>query len=48
MDDLPDTLILRAARKFPTVHGLIEPSRPMRLDDYQEALAGTRFYWSRV
>ena len=48
VDDLPDALVFRADPECPTVHGLIEPSRPMLLGEYQEALAVTRSSWSRV
>lgn len=38
---------LRYRATSPT-HGVIEPAYRMTLDDYEEALEGTRRYWTRV
>ena len=46
--DLPDSLVLRADPENPDGHGFVEPMRPMRLRDYQEALTTTRGTWSRT
>lgn len=41
-DELPDSLAHRWDSK---THGLIEPARAMRLDDFQVALTETRAKW---
>ena len=41
-EDLPDWLLLRADPRNPTGHGFVEPRQPMRLGDYQNALATSR------
>lgn len=46
--DLPDTLVYRADRERPDVHGFIEPREPVSLDDYQVALATSRTLWERI
>jgi hypothetical protein len=47
-DDLPSTLTLRRDPDNPSRHGFIEPMDTMSLDDYQNALATSRGFWSRA
>jgi hypothetical protein len=35
-------------RQDSAIHGLIEPSRTMALDEYQQALADTKLFWKRL
>lgn len=42
VDDLGPDLVFRQDR---VTHGLIEPSRPMALQEFQDALAATRSRW---
>jgi hypothetical protein len=46
--DLPSVLVLRPDPDDPSRHGFVEPIEPMRLSDYQEALATSRGSWSRA
>jgi hypothetical protein len=42
---LTDLLAFRPDTANPGRHGLVEPIRAMRLDEYQEALAATADQW---
>jgi hypothetical protein len=46
--DLPSTLVLRPDPDDPSRHGFIEPTEPMPLSEYQQALAASRGFWSRA
>jgi hypothetical protein len=43
--DLGPELVCREDPLMPGVHGLIEPTRPTTLDDFESALAKTRPAW---
>jgi hypothetical protein len=40
-----ERLVLRPDPEKPDRHGFVEPEVPMRVADYQQALAQTRAYW---
>jgi hypothetical protein len=44
--DLPDTLFCRVDAK--SRHGVVEPIEEVPLEDYQEALATSRGFWSQA
>lgn len=44
-DSLPDSLVFRRDRED---HGLIEPSRTMRFEEYNQALCETALQWTRT
>ena len=46
--DLPEALAFRTDSTGRRSHGYVEPSEPMHLDDFQAALASTRFWWERA
>ena len=46
--DLTDDLDLRRHPGRSDSHALVEPSRPMPLDEFQNALAVTRSFWGRI
>lgn len=46
--DLPETLTWRPWPPDSSSHGLVEPIDAMSLDDFQEALATSRGFWSRT
>ena len=46
--DLPDRLTIRPDPGKPLQHGFVEPVGVMTLDDYQEALAKSRGFWTRA
>jgi hypothetical protein len=46
-DELGTVLSYRPDSESPNTHGLIEPSRPMTLKEYQEALANTQTRWKK-
>jgi hypothetical protein len=48
VDDLGEALVYRPDPDDPTRHGFVEPSRPMRMEEYRYALAETRTLWHRV
>lgn len=43
--ELPEELRYRADPGAPERHGFVEPSRPMRFEEYQRALHGIRTLW---
>jgi len=45
-DDLPDLLRYTPDAKDASRHGFVEPTEIMSLDDYQEALAASRGFWT--
>jgi hypothetical protein len=45
VDALPEELQFR---QDSATHGLIEPATAMTLDDFQDALARTRFAWKKL
>lgn len=46
--DLGPDLDYRPDPDDPSRHGFIEPSRPMTLQEYQDALAATRQRWRKI
>jgi hypothetical protein len=46
--DLAPDLSYRPDPDDPARHGFIEPSRPMTLQEYQDALASTRQRWRKI
>ena len=46
--DLGAMLIFRPDPARPAQHGFVEPSQPMRLDEYQAALAASQPAWKAV
>jgi hypothetical protein len=47
-NELPSVLLCRPDPKDPLRHGFVEPIEAMSLDDFQEALATSRGFWSRT
>jgi len=48
LSDLPADLGYRPDPRDPSLHGYIEPSAPMPVERYEDALASTRSAWTKA